>query len=157
MSDRLLQLEAFEVTVPLPRPLQLAAMRIVNRQYVLVRATDGGGRCGMAIGLSRSAPVAEWVRRCVAPHLKVSAEDYQPAYDRCLRANVPLGTNGIFHRALSLADIAVHDLLRATPVCRCMGFWAVSRDRRRSFWSAVIPCRMKQPNRSQRRCNRCRH
>lgn len=112
MSNRIAMIEAFEVSVPLPQPLELGAISITRREYVLVRIRDDEGRCGNAVGLSRNAPVAETVVRTIASRLTGRLfEDYDDHYNTIVKENAPLGTNGIFWRALSLVDCAVYDLL----------------------------------------------
>lgn len=112
MNGVIASIEAFDVVVPLPRPLQLGAFLIPHREYVLVRVRDGKGLMGSAVGLTRNAPVAATILRAVAPYLTAcSLKDYDGKYEAILQANVPLGTNGIFWRAISLVDCAVHDLM----------------------------------------------
>ena len=106
------RIEAFNVRVPLGRPLKLGAIEIPDRQYVLIRVYDEQGRMGTAHGLTRNAPIAETVLQTIANiWTKRSLEEYDTLYDLTLKANVCLGTNGIFYRALSLFDCAIHDLL----------------------------------------------
>lgn len=112
MSGRVAAVETFHIAIPLPRPLRLASIVISQREYVIVRVRDEDGRAGTAIGLARSAPIAATVLRTVAPTLVGSClGSYGETYQRVVAANVCLGTNGIFWRALSLVDCAVHDLL----------------------------------------------
>jgi len=112
MDGTLKSFEAFDVKLPLPRPLRLGGIYITHRSYVVVRSVDTEGNVGTAVGLTRNAPVAQTVLQSVAPLLEqVGLGDYADAYARVIRANVCLGTNGIFWRALSLVDCAVHDLM----------------------------------------------
>ncbi len=112
MSGTIRKLDAFEVTVPLPRPLALGGMSIADRRYCIVRIEDGDGRVGVAYGLTRNAPVAATVARTVAPLWQGAALDgHHTLYEKTVRANVCLGTGGIFWRALSLCDCALYDLL----------------------------------------------
>lgn len=124
-SKKITKIEAFNVQVPLKRPLKLGAMIIPNRHYVIVRIHDNYGNCGTSFGLSRNAPVAETLLRTIAPiWLDKSLDDHDEWYEHTLKANVCLGTNGIFFRALSLFDCALHDLLaiRAKmPLYRMLG------------------------------------
>lgn len=109
---RIRTLTAYEVHVPLAAPLVLANQTIAARDYTVVEIIDDGGEMGRAIGYSRGAPVAAVVERMIAPrweHEDVS--DPASLYDRTARANSMQGTHGIFWRALSLADCALHDLL----------------------------------------------
>jgi D-galactarolactone cycloisomerase len=111
-AAKIQQIDAFEVTLPLPRPLQLGSMYIPHREYSIVRTYDAEGNVGTAYHLSRNAPVAATVLKTVAPHWSGQPLDaHEACYDHTVRANVTLGTNGIFWRALSLVDCAVHDLL----------------------------------------------
>lgn len=101
----------FEVTIPLPKPLQLGSIHIPNREYTVVFAYDSEGNVGSAHSLSRNAPVSTVIERTVAPYwLGTEVQDTHIAYDSAVRSNVCLGTNGIFWRALSLVDCAMWEL-----------------------------------------------
>jgi D-arabinonate dehydratase len=111
LSGSICGIEAFELAVPLPQPLQLGAIVIRQREYVLVRV-HGANKTGTAIGLTRNAPIVATVLRTVAPFYQDGQiSQCQLLYDRAVAANVCLGTNGIFWRALSLVDCAIHDLV----------------------------------------------
>lgn len=102
---------AFEVTIPLPKPLQLGSIYIPNREYTVVFAYDSEGNVGSAHSLSRGAPVSSVIERTVAPHwLGTEVQDTHIAYRSAVRSNVCLGTNGVFWRALSLLDCAMWEL-----------------------------------------------
>ncbi len=108
----LVRLDAYEVRVPLPRPLLLAHQTIEARDYVVVEAEDTDGQIGRAIGYTRGSPVDAVVMRMLTPNwLGSDLGDYPAIYEKTVRAHGFQGTHGIFWRALSLADIAVHDLL----------------------------------------------
>lgn len=112
MSVSIQSVEAFHLCVPLSRPLRLGQMQIPHREYVFVRITDSEGCIGTALGHARSAPVAAVVKRCVTPFWeRESLEEHEQSYKKCVQANVCLGTNGLFWRALSLVDCAIFDLL----------------------------------------------
>src|ERR1035437_8448054 len=125
LNGNIKQIEAFELAVPLPQPLQLGLIAILQREYTVVRVHAENGKTGTAIGLTRNAPVAATVLRCVASHYQGGAiDEYQLHYERAVGANICLGTNGIFWRALSLVDCAVHDLLgrmKDLPVGEILG------------------------------------
>jgi len=105
------QVEAFEVTIPLPKPLQLGAISILHREYVIVRVHDTDGNIGTAYGLTRNAPMSQIVMKLVAPYWeKQPLDDHESFYNHAVRANVCLGTNGVFWRAISLCDCALYDL-----------------------------------------------
>lgn len=112
MSGILTKLEAFEIVLPLPKELRLGEIVIPHREYTIVRVHDGDGFVGTAYALSRNAPVAATVRKTIAPLWENQPlADYDALYTRAVKANAPLGTNGIFWRALSLTDCAIYDLL----------------------------------------------
>lgn len=105
-------LTAYEVRVPLPAPLALATQTITARDYTVVEIEDADGIRGRAIGYARGAPVAMALERMIAP-LWQGQDGADPAalYDRTARTHAMQGSHGIFWRALSLADLALHDLL----------------------------------------------
>lgn len=107
----LTRLDAYLVCVPLPRPLMLAHQTIEARDYVVVDVEDSEGMTGRAIGYARGAPVDAVVSRMLTPAwLGCDLGDYPAIYDRTVRAHGMQGTHGVFWRALSVADIAMHDL-----------------------------------------------
>jgi len=109
---RITTLSAYELRVPLPAPLPLAGMPITARDYTVVEIVDADGARGRAIGYARGAPIAAVVERMLAPRWQgQDAADPVALHDRTVRGNVMQGTHGIFWRALSLADLALHDLL----------------------------------------------
>jgi len=106
------KLEAFEAILPLPALLKLGEAVIPHREYTFVRVYDNEGNFGTGFALSRNAPVSLTALKTVAPYWEGQPLDNHPAfYEKTVRANSPLGTNGIFWRALSLADCALYDLL----------------------------------------------
>ncbi|WP_309384357.1 mandelate racemase/muconate lactonizing enzyme family protein [Cerasicoccus frondis] len=108
---QIISIEAFHLSVPLGRPLRLGEMQIRDREYVFVRLTDDAGNVGCALGHARGAPVAEVVHRCVAPFWQnAEPQAHEAIYAKCVKANVCLGTHGLFWRALSLVDCAFYDL-----------------------------------------------
>jgi L-alanine-DL-glutamate epimerase-like enolase superfamily enzyme len=112
MTGRISKIDAFEVTLPLPKPLHLGAAVIPHREYSFVRVYDGEGHMGTGFALSRNAPVALTALKTIVPFWEGQPLDqYDVFYERTARANSPQGTNGIFWRALSLADCALFDLL----------------------------------------------
>ncbi|MFN8377464.1 MAG: enolase C-terminal domain-like protein [Anaerolineae bacterium] len=125
MAGLITHVEAFEIRIPLPQPLLMGAMHIADREYAFVRIHDDEGNVGTAYGLSRNAPISATVERLIAPRWeKQRLDDHPDLYDRTVRGNVFLGTNGIFWRALSLADCALFDLLArraGQPLCEYLG------------------------------------
>ena len=125
MSAILTRLEAFEVRVPLPQPLQMGANILYDREYTIVRAHDDEGNFGAVYGLSRNAPLSAIVTRLVAPRWeKQKLGDHEQFYRTLVKASMFLGTNGLFWRGMSLADCAVYDLLAkraGVPLCVYLG------------------------------------
>ena len=108
---RIKTISAYELRVPLPTPLPLAAMTITSRDYTVVEIVDDEGTLGRAVGYARGAPVAATVERMLAPQWQGQVvADPAALHDKTVRGNVMQGTHGIFWRALSLADCALHDL-----------------------------------------------
>ena len=106
------EIEAFTITVPLPKPLQLGVMSIPHREYVIVRIHDSDGHIGTAYGLTRNAPIAHTIHRLISPHwVNQPIDEHEALYAKTVRTNIPMGTNGIFWRAMSLVDCALYDLL----------------------------------------------
>lgn len=123
------RLDAFLVRVPLSRPLLLAHQTIDARDYVVVEAEDSEGSIGRAIGYTRGAPVDAVVLSMLTPAwIGGDLDDYPATYDRTVRQHSMQGSHGIFWRALSLADIAVHDLL-AKRYDVPLGVWLGGRAR----------------------------
>lgn len=124
MSTVIETITTYAVRVPLARPLQIGAMHIREREYVVVEVS-AEGETGRFFGHSRNAPVAETVAACVAPHyLGQPVADHAACHRTAAKVNVCLGTNGVFWRALSLVDCAVHDLaarLAGRPLCVHLG------------------------------------
>ncbi len=125
MSTILTRLESFEITIPLPKPLLLGAMPITARQYILVRVHDDDGNVGISYGLTRNAPISATIDRLIVPRwVGQKLEDHEYFYRNTIDGNHFLGTQGIFWRALSLADCALHDLLAkraGQPLCEYLG------------------------------------
>lgn len=111
MPRTIQSMDAFDIRLPLSQPLQLGAIYVSHRIYTMVRLTDSDGCTGTAVGLSRNAPVAQTATMTLAPtFIGTPVDRYSDSFSNLVRANVCLGTNGIFWRALSLLDCAFHDL-----------------------------------------------
>jgi L-alanine-DL-glutamate epimerase-like enolase superfamily enzyme len=119
------RLSAYEVRVPLPRTLNLGAMIIRDREYVIVEAESEAGNCGYSIGFTRGAPIRATIERLLKPRWEgINLEDYPLIYQSTSRSNRFLGTHGVYWRAVSAADCAIHDLLAkeaGLPLCVYLG------------------------------------
>jgi len=117
--------DAVCASFPLERPLQLGGLRIDAREFVFVTVETEDGHRGSAFALSRELPVAEVVRRNLAPLLIGSDGDaIEACVDRCMCATPAPARPGIWMRALSLLEIALWDVRGkrlGTPVWRLLG------------------------------------
>jgi L-alanine-DL-glutamate epimerase-like enolase superfamily enzyme len=105
------RIDTATAVLPLPAPLQLGAMTVTRREYSAVRVAADDGTTGVAYCLSREAPMAEIVKRLVAPHaVGLDADDPAAAWDRMLRGSAIVGRVGLVRRAIGLVDIALWDI-----------------------------------------------
>jgi L-alanine-DL-glutamate epimerase-like enolase superfamily enzyme len=116
------------IRVPMPEPIRFGDWVIEHREYALVRVRSADGECGVAYGFTRDAPVAEAVRRAVAPsYLGVTVEGragVERLFAGCRASNLASLGTGIGLRALSLVDLALHDLVARAgglPIVRYLG------------------------------------
>jgi D-arabinonate dehydratase len=123
--SRITRLEAYEVRVPLHKPLNLGAMLIREREYLIVEIEDEHGVRGRSISFTRGAPVQATIARLITPRwLHHDLTDYPALYHDTVRVHRFLGTNGIYWRAISAVDCAVYDLLAkqaSVPLCVFLG------------------------------------
>lgn len=110
-SGSIVAVEVHNVVLPLPAPLILGGMTVTRREYTLVRVLADDGTVGTAYCLSREAPMAEIIRRLVAPLIVgASADDTAGAWQRMLRGSAIVGRVGLVRRGIGLVDIALWDL-----------------------------------------------
>ncbi len=110
-SGLITRIDAFEAILPLPKTLVLGQMVIPHREYSFVRLYDDAGNIGTGFALSRNAPVSATFLRAIAPFWQAKPlDEHEMLYERAVKSNVALGTNGVFWRALSLGDCALYDL-----------------------------------------------
>jgi L-alanine-DL-glutamate epimerase-like enolase superfamily enzyme len=84
LTGSIARVEAVDVRVPLPQPLQLGAMRIESRGYAVVTVTTDDGLTGHAIALNRDTPVAAAVNGVLARALVgTPADRIGEAWERC--------------------------------------------------------------------------
>lgn len=111
MSDAIRDVRVTTVRLPLPRPLRLGSMEVLEREYAAVTVTTADGLRGHAYCLTREAPVAELVRRLVTPHVTGrSAGEVERRWDEVQRANIAIARSGVALRALGLVDVALWDV-----------------------------------------------
>ena len=103
--------ETWAISFDLPRPIRVGGFVVSRRDYTVVRVTTVDGAFGVAYALTRGAPVDLLVADLLAPvALGHEASDIPGIMDRCSRAIVALGREGLLQRALALLDIALLDL-----------------------------------------------
>jgi L-alanine-DL-glutamate epimerase-like enolase superfamily enzyme len=111
LSSVIARVEAVDVRVPLPQPLQLGTMRIAERGYAVVSVTTDDGLSGHAIALNRDTPVAAAVNGVLARAIVgTPADRIGEAWERMFASTIAAGRVGTVLRGLSLIDIALWDV-----------------------------------------------
>lgn len=86
-----------------------------HREFALVRVRAESGNEGFAFTLTREGPVAAAIHQAISPHYEGSAvatqDDAARLFYRCQGSNLAGLASGFGLRALSIVDLAVHDLL----------------------------------------------
>lgn len=116
-------IKAAVLRVPLDEPYRFGEYVIDHRDYAIVRARDDDGRTGTAFGLTRGAPVCEFVHEVIAPHYAIGDLEPGELFARALTKAPAALLAGSGHRALSIVDLAVWDLLarsRQLPMIDCL-------------------------------------
>jgi L-alanine-DL-glutamate epimerase-like enolase superfamily enzyme len=123
--DLIQSVEAFDVRVPLPRPLPVGSQRITARHYTLVRIRCASGVEGVGHTFSRGLPIAAMVRDMLAP--AATGEDAampEAVRNKVMAAYWPSSDHGTFTAAVSALDLAVWDAMGkrlGAPVARLLG------------------------------------
>lgn len=119
---RIVKIEAAECRLPLPKPILLGAVTIKTRDFIALRLTTDNGFIGDAIGYPRATPLLESVRRLGSYFLGQSPHARRGLVEH-LSASLVNGRPQ-FVRAMSLFDIALHDLAAKAvelPLFRLLG------------------------------------
>jgi L-alanine-DL-glutamate epimerase-like enolase superfamily enzyme len=115
MPDTLASLDVATVRAALPEPIVFGDWVMRHREFALVRARATSGLEGFAFTLTREGPIAATVRQAIEHHYVGAAfavrADVEAAFARCLGSNLAGLSSGIGLRALSIVDLAVHDLV----------------------------------------------
>lgn len=111
-----------------------------HREFALVRVRAESGNEGFAFTLTREGPIAATIHRVIAHHYAgetvATQDDAATIFYRCQGSNLAALASGIGLRALSIVDLAVHDLLARNaglPMARWLG-----GERRRVPATAII-------------------
>ena len=116
------------VRAALPEPIHFGDWVMKHREFALVRVRAQSGVEGFGFTLTREGPVAATIGRAIAHHYVgetfASSDHAARAYYRCQGSNLASLSAGIGLRALSIVDLAVHDLLARSagvPIARYLG------------------------------------
>src|SRR5579884_2590143 len=110
---------------PLPVPVVFGNWVMRHREFALCGVVAGDGTVGVSYCYTRDGPIAELVRRLVAPHyLGGDPADAADLFDRAAWSNNAILASGAGHRALSTVDVAAWDLaakLQRRPIEELVG------------------------------------
>jgi L-alanine-DL-glutamate epimerase-like enolase superfamily enzyme len=115
-------IQAAECRLPLPRPIILGPVSIRTRDFVALRITTDNGLVGDALGYTRGTPLLQTLRHVGHHFLGVSPHHRKGAVEAFVKASI--NGRGAFVRAVSLLDIALHDLAAKAvelPLFRLLG------------------------------------
>lgn len=114
MNSRITGVDVFECRVELPGLLNLGNISIAYRDYTIVRILDEKGKEGVAWGYSRGADIASIIRGSFTPELLETDLSWsEQTWTKLYGLNPYVNQGGLYLRALSLIDIALHDLERS--------------------------------------------
>jgi L-alanine-DL-glutamate epimerase-like enolase superfamily enzyme len=113
--ETIAELSVATVRAQLPEPIHFGAWVMKHREFALVRIRARSGAEGFGFTLSREGPVAATIAQAIAHHYVGSSfacrDDAETTFYRCQGSNLAALSGGIGLRALSIVDLAVHDLL----------------------------------------------
>lgn len=112
MPPEVTRIQTWTLRMPLPAPLRLGRMDVLDREYVVVRVDDDRGAApGAAWSLTRGLPIGESISSQHARWLlETAVTDTARAWHRAMDLGGPAGRSGAAMRALSLLDICLWDL-----------------------------------------------
>lgn len=103
------------IRAALPEVIHFGDWIMRHREFCLVRLRAESGAEGFGFTLTREGPVAATIKQAIAHHYVGttfdSADDAATAFARCQGSNLAGLSSGIGLRALSIVDLALHDLL----------------------------------------------
>jgi L-alanine-DL-glutamate epimerase-like enolase superfamily enzyme len=140
VSERIAGLQVATVRAALPTPIHFGDWVMKHREFALVRVRAESGAEGFAFTLTREGALAETIHRVIEHHYAgatvATRDDAAAIFYRCQGSNLAALAGGIGLRALSIVDLAVHDLLARSaglPMARWLG-----GERRRVPATAII-------------------
>jgi len=109
----------------LPEPIRFGDWVMPDREYVVVRVTTSDGVEGWAFTLTREGPVAEAIRKAIAPrYVGCCIDEPDAAFDAAQRSNLSTLVSGAGLRGMSVVDLAVWDALaraHGVSIARLLG------------------------------------
>jgi L-alanine-DL-glutamate epimerase-like enolase superfamily enzyme len=125
--DAIREVECFDCSVPLPRPLLVGTATVTRRSYAVVRVRTQDGAEGTAYAFARGLPVAAIIERALSP-LLLGADASLPELIRAQISGAywPYAERGLFSVAASAVDLALWDLLgkrTGAPLAQLLGSW----------------------------------
>jgi L-alanine-DL-glutamate epimerase-like enolase superfamily enzyme len=123
--DMIETVEAFDVRVPLERPLVIGSATVTARDYTVVRVRTAEGIEGVGYTFARGLPMGTIVRDLLAP-VAVGVDSAMPEMvrRRLLSAYWPSADHGTFTAAVSALDLALWDAQGkrlGVPLARLLG------------------------------------
>ncbi len=110
-TDTITSVSVATIRSPLPIPVNFGPWRMEHREFALCRIDTESGLSGLAFCYTRDGPIAELVRRLVAPrYVGQTYEDPEALHYAAAWSNNAVLASGIGLRAVSLVDIATWDL-----------------------------------------------
>lgn len=115
MAETIRAVETVTVRSALREPIRFGDWVMKHREFALVRVRAASGLAGVAFTLTREGPVAAAIAQALK-HQYVgedvaTAADAVRLFERCQASNAATLSGGTGLRALSILDLAVHDLL----------------------------------------------
>jgi L-alanine-DL-glutamate epimerase-like enolase superfamily enzyme len=128
VSERIESLQVATVRAALPEPIHFGDWVMKHREFALVRVRAESGLEGFGFTLTREGAIAATIHRVIAHHYVgatvATQDDAARIFHRCQGSNLAALASGIGLRALSIVDLAVHDLAARgaeLPIARWLG------------------------------------
>jgi L-alanine-DL-glutamate epimerase-like enolase superfamily enzyme len=128
VSERIASLQVATVRAALPVPIRFGDWVMKHREFALVRVRAESGNEGFGFTLTRDGAIAVTIHEVISHHYVGSTvstqDDAAEIFYRCQGSNLAALASGIGLRALSIVDLAVHDLLARSaglPLARWLG------------------------------------
>jgi L-alanine-DL-glutamate epimerase-like enolase superfamily enzyme len=112
---RIASIKVATILSPLPVPIQFGNWVMRHREFALCVLRSDAGDLGCAFCYTRDGPIAEIVRRLIAPHyVGQPVRDPETLFYAAAWSNNAILAAGVGYRALSMVDVAAWDLAAKT-------------------------------------------